>query len=208
MTTTDLDTLTDAVLTDLNDASNGVWSDAQIQRAIKRALRDYSVKCPYRTDEVIEISTAGREQDLSDLDGLCGVEAVWYPYDSDDVDLLPRYVRFEMRLGASLFVLGPTSPQVDEEMRVYYWTMQTLVGLDGATATTLPAEDWDLVALGAAAYAALEASRGAIGVINVSGYTPLHWRDWGRQRLLEFEAGVAAAMSRQASAASGVAVME
>ena len=196
------------VLADLADAGNVVWTDTEIDRAIRRALREYSVKCPYRTDGTITVATAGREQSVTGLTGLCDVERVWFPYDSAEVDALPTWVRFEMRLGAAIFLLSHDSPGVGDKLRVYYWKMHTIDDLDSATSTTLPAGDEDLVALGAAAYAALEKSVGAIGQITVSGYTPLHWRDWAHKQLLKFETGVYEAMSRLAMAAAGVAVME
>ena len=204
---TDLATIQAQVQADLDDVSAAVWSAAEIQRAIRRALRDYSVKCPYRTDGVITVATAGREQSLSTLTGLCDVERVWFPYYSGETDAMPVWVRFEMRLGSSIFLLSHDSPGVGDKFRVYYWKPQAIKDLDSAAATTLPAIDEDLIALGAAGYAAIEASRAAIGTIQVSGYTPIHWREWGHARQLEFENGVREAMGRQALAASGVEAM-
>jgi len=205
---TDLATIRAQVQGDLDDAGAATWTAGEIDRAIRRALREYSVHCPYRTDGTITVATAGREQSLSTLTGLCDVERVWFPYYSAEPDLLPAWVNFEMRLGASLFLLSRDSPAVGEKMRVYYWKMQTIKDLDSAAATTLPVVDEDLIALGAAGYAALEMSRSAVGVVNVSGYTPLHWRDWAECRLRDFEAGVYAAMGRLALAASGAESME
>jgi len=195
------------VQTDLDDAGAATWATGEIDRAIRRALREYSVKCPYETDGTLTVTTAGRERSVATLTGLCGVERVWFPYYSAEPDLLPTWVRFEMRLGSSLFLLSRDSPEVGDKLRVYYWKAQTIEDLDGATATTLPVEDEDLIAKGAASFAALEQARAAIGTIQVSGYTPIHWREWGQRRLLEFENGVREAMGRLALAASGTESM-
>ena len=85
-------------------------------------------------------------------------------------------------------------------IRLYYLKKQTIDGLEGATATTLSADDEELVILGATAYAALEKARTAIGTVGVSQETPDHWRNWGNERLLEFKAGLDFVREREATA--------
>ena len=186
------------VQVDLDDAGAATWSTAELERAIRRALRDYSRATPYRTDGVLTVATAGREQDLLTLTGLCGVERVWFPYYSGEPDLLPTWVPFEMRPGSALFVLGSTSPEVGDKLRVYYWKLHTINGLDSATATTVPDADDDLLAMGASGYAALEKSRSAIGSVQVSGYTPVHWSRWADGRLERFGRGLDRVAARDA----------
>ena len=52
------------VLADLDDAGGDVWSNSEIDRAIRRALRDYSAVCPHRAEASVELDEDGREVDL------------------------------------------------------------------------------------------------------------------------------------------------
>lgn len=199
----DLTTMRVNVAADLDDAGGDIWTNSELERAIRQALRAYSAACPARAETRVELDADGREIDLSDLDGLAGVERVWYPYDAEDDDWPPRWREFELHPDGVLALIVEETPAAGESARVYYWTPHTLDGLDGATATTLPAVDEELIAAGAAGFAALEKSRGAVGQVNVSGYTPLHWAEWAERRLADFAARLAAARGRQAALETG-----
>jgi hypothetical protein len=195
------------VAADLDDAGGDIWSSGELERAIRRALREYSDVCPYRADVVIELEEDGREVDLSDVGELAGVERVWYPYDATSPDWPPRWREFACGAGGVLTLLVSPAPTAGESLMVYYWTPHRLSGLDSATETTLPAADEEIVALGAAGYAALEKSRAAVGQVNVSGYTPLHWAAWAERRLVVFEERLKAVCGRRAALESGPAAM-
>jgi hypothetical protein len=175
------------VAADLGDAGGDIWSADELARAIRRALRDYSAACPRRQETTLTLQAAGREVDLSGVAGLAGVERVWYPYDDAAPDWPARWPRFEVWPGPTLRLLVDEEPAAGAKLRLFYWTLHALDGLDGATVTSLPAADEDVVALGAAAYAALEKARAAVGAVNVAGRTPEQWASWGEGRLVEFE---------------------
>ena len=78
---------------DLMDTGLVVWTVDDIDRAIRRALWEYSQSLPYRADRTVTISTAGREQSLSALTGLLAVERIWWPYYADQPDRTPAYGR-------------------------------------------------------------------------------------------------------------------
>jgi len=195
------------VAADLDDAGGDVWSNSEIDRAIRRALRDYSAVCPHRAVATVELDADGHEVDISGVSSLAGVERVWYPYDATDADWPPRWQKFTYRTDGTLTLLVGPEPAAGESVRVYYWMPHTLNGLDSATATTLPAVDEDTIALGAAGYAALEKSRAAVGQVNVSGYTPLHWAEWAERRLADFGTRLMAACGRQVAVETGPVAM-
>lgn len=203
----DLEAMCAAVAGDLDDAGNAIWTTEELERAVRRALRDYSTASPRRAEAILTLTGAGRELDIAGLDGLIGVERIWFPYDAAAPDWPPHWRAFEAWPEGFLFLDVAEEPAAGEKARLFYWALHTLAGLDGATETTVPAEDEDLVALGAAGYAALEQARAAIGTINVSGYTPLHWRAWAEARLAEFGRRLGDLARRRGVGVAGPAVM-
>lgn len=189
----DLETIRGRLALDLSDSEGVVWSAEELTRAIRRALADYSVVHPCRRIMDLELAEEGRQIDLSAVAELAGVERVWYPYEETRS---PAWQPFEVWPGRQLYLAGEPIPQAGETLRLFYWMAHTLAGLDGAETTTLPPADEELLVLGAAGYAALEKSRGAIGSINISGYTPGHWRRWAEGRLNAFRAHLALAAGR------------
>jgi hypothetical protein len=203
----DLTDLRAALAADLADAGNALWTTDELDRAIRRALRDYSAAQPRRAETTLTLATAGRALDISAVSDLVGVERVWFPYDAGAPEWPPRWRDFEVWPGETLYLDVAEEPAAGEVARLFYWGLHMLDGLDGATETTLPAADEDLLALGAAGYAALEQSRAAIGAINVSSYTPLQWREWAEARLAEFDRRLDALARRRALALAGPVAM-
>ena len=199
----DLTTMRANVAADLDDAGHVTWSTDELDRAIARALSGYSEACPRRAETTLLLSGAGREVDLSSISGLAGVERVWYPYDAGAPDWPPRWRCFELWPDGTLFLAVPEEPAAGESVRIFYWMAHTLDGLGGATETSLPTEDEETVALGAAGFAALEKARGAVGSLQVSGYTPLQWKEWAEGRLAAYEKRLAQAAGRRGLAESG-----
>ncbi len=99
-------------------------------------------------------------------------------------------LRLLLPLAAALAFSPPAlfaqAPEAGQKLLVVCWTAPSVAGIDGAAETTLPAEDAELLVIGAAGYAALERSRSAVDSVNVSGYTPLQWAEWAKGRLEQF----------------------
>ncbi|MDO8750364.1 MAG: hypothetical protein Q7K03_04370, partial [Dehalococcoidia bacterium] len=124
-------------------------------------------------------TTAGsRDLSLATVAGLVAVEAVEHPAGLYP----PSYVRFNVWSG-TLTLLVDSAPSGGLGVNVYYGAVHTL----DATASTLPANLEDLVATGAAAYAALEWASFATNRINVGGEDV--WRQylvWGQELMAAF----------------------
>lgn len=191
---TDLAGFVAMVRYDLGDAGSAVWlTDAEIQRAIRQALHEYSRFLPRWLDGSYTVVTAGRRQPLASFTGLQSVLRVWFPYYATEQDLAPTWVRFEQWPAGYVFLPDGDSPAVGDVLRVFYTMLHTIDDLDSATATTVPSEDEELVCAGAAGFAAQQKAVSTVGVVNVSGYTPLHWRGLASAFLVQFRAALRAA---------------
>lgn len=184
-----LTTMRDNVEQDLDDAGNAVWTAMEIDRAITRALNEYSKANPQHAVTTIAVTSETREFDLSSISGLLRAAKVWWPYTASDAEYPPSWVRFR-GWAKRLYLETDNAPQNGDTLRLYYLKKQTIDGLEGATVTSVAGDDEELVILGAAAYAALQKGRKAVGSVGVSESTPEHWRAWGNERLAEFKAGL------------------
>ena len=180
-----LSELRELVEQDVDDAGNAVWTTAEIDRAIEKALSEYSRARPLQGDGTITLAADGREVSLSTLTGLTTVVRVWYPYTSTDPEDPPQWRQWEL-WGSTLYVLDGDEPASGDVVRVYYHELHTIEDLNSATETTVPPEDEETVVLGAGGYAALEKARGSVGEAGVSTETPEHWLAWATGRINSF----------------------
>ncbi len=183
----DLAALRDLVEADLDDSGNAVWATGEIDRAMTKALHEYSLIRPQQIAGTITLAADGREVSISTLTGLTRIVRVWYPYTSTAPEDPPEWRQWEL-WGSTLYILDGDVPADTLKVRVYYHKAQEIKDLDGAAATTMPAEDEETVVIGAGAYAALEKSRSSVGEAGVSTDTPAHWLDWATGRLDAFKA--------------------
>jgi hypothetical protein len=84
-------------------------------------------------------------------------------------------------------------------MRVFYTKLQTLNGLDGETATTIPLDDESLIATGAAGYAATSRAVDLAEEVTLDRLTAQQVRAWGLAKLQEFRAGLTVIAHRLAA---------
>jgi hypothetical protein len=172
------------------DASNQRWTDAELDRHIQRAVRDFSLSAPLEAKTALSTTAGSRDLSIAGLTDLVAVEAVEYPVGG----YLPTYVPYSVWL-STLTMLIEGAPAGVESVNVYHTKLHTL----DATSSTLPSRFEDVVATGAAAYAALEWASFATNRVNVGGQDV--WRDyltWGQERLAEFERALARHSRRNA----------
>ncbi len=165
------------------DPTDQRWTDAELDRHIQRAVRDFSLSVPLEAKTTLSTTAESRDLSIAGLTDLVAIEAVEYPVG----DYPPTYVPFSVWL-STLTMLVDATPKSAEDVNVYYTELHTL----DATTCTLPARFEDVVATGAAAYAALEWASFATNRVNVGGQDV--WRDyltWGQERLAEFQRALA-----------------
>ena len=159
------------------DANNYRWTDDELNRHIAHAVKDLSEAIPYEQKGTKATTSGSREIDISTITDRISVEAVEYP-----VNKFPqRYQRFSL-WADTLTLLGDEVPD-GSNAYIYYGKLHTL----DASTSTIPAVYEDIIAAGAAGYAAVEWAIYAVNRVNVGGIpTPEEFLRWGRERLNYF----------------------
>lgn len=162
-----LATIRATVRTDLHDedAANERWTDDELDRHVRRALLEYSLVSPLEAKATLQTTAGSRDIDVSSLTPRVRLVAAEYPVGEHP----PAFVPFSL-WGDTLTLDLAGAPAAVEDVDVYWHTTHSINGT-----TTFPASHDDLIAGGAAAYAALEWSSFASNRLNVGGEDV-----WGR----------------------------
>ena len=162
---------------ELKDESSALWSDDELTRHIDRAVAELSEAIPREQKATLATVAGSREVDISSLTDRVMVEAAEYPVD----EFPKRYQRFA--LWADTFTLLGSEVPDGSDCYVYYGKLHTL----DAVTSTIPTRHEDLVAVGAAGYAAISWGVYAVNRVNVGGAAaPREYRIWGKERLRFF----------------------
>lgn len=175
---TTLPDIRDRVRSDLRDldADATRWSDAELDRHISRALADVSLAAPAEATTIVATTPGSRELTTSVLPNFLELESVELP-----VDAFPRrHVPFSV--WADTITLEPPSPPEGERARLRYLARHTL-DEEGAT---LPEALEDVLATGAAGYAAIAWAAYAIDRLTAGDDVAERYRLWGEARLGAF----------------------
>jgi len=165
------------------DAGSYRWTDSELDRHIERAVRELSLAAPLQAKATLTTAAESRDLSLATLTDLVAVEATEYPVGKYP----PSYVPFSLWAG-TLTLLVDEVPLSAQPVNVYYGRMHTL---DASTAT-IPPHLEEVLADGAAAYAAIEWASFATNRINVGGDDVWrHYLTWGQERLAAFAAALA-----------------
>ncbi len=141
------------------DVQSYRWTDDELDRHVGRAVKELSLACPREQKALIATTSGSRDVSVAALTDLVILLAVEYP-----LDRLPRrWVRFSL-FEETVTFLEELAPQGDN-CCVYYGGLHTL----DADGSTLPARYEDLVAGGAAGYAALEWAVHSVDRVNSGG---------------------------------------
>ena len=168
---------------DVRDLSPGacLWSDAEIDRHISRALATFSGALPLPCRVALPTVSGSPDIAISSITACVMLEAVEYP-----VGLFPAAYRRFTVWEDTLTLLDGIVPD-GSLCHVYYGKMHTL----DAQSCTVPALYFDLVAAGAAAYLALAAAVSAVNQVNTGGTAvPGAFLTWGSTRLACFHAAL------------------
>lgn len=177
---TTISTIRARVRQDLHDedSSNYRWTDAVLDRHIGRAVGEYSLHAPLEQRSTLTTTAGSRDVSIASLANLVAVEAVEWPAG----EFPPRRVGFSAwQTTLTLDVVN--APSAVENVYVYWTRVHTLDG----SSSTIPVAHEDLVALGAAAYAALDWTSFATNRINTGGDDVWgRYKAFGEERLRDF----------------------
>lgn len=166
------------------DSANYRWTDNELDRHIGRAVRELSLAVPLEAKTTLATAENSRDLSIAGLTDLVAIEAVEYPVDK----FPPSYIRFSVWLSTLTMLIDGAPAVTGLSVNVYYTKLHTLDG----SSSTVPAKFEDVVAAGAAGYAAVEWSSFATNRVNVGGQDV--WREylaWGQDRLAEFQRALA-----------------
>jgi len=176
----DLPTMRDLVRRDLKDEDplDERWTDDELDRAIQRAVSEFSTRIPREMKNTIATVDGSREIDVSSLTDRVSVDAVELP-----VDEHPRvFQRFA--LYQDTITLTGDREGDGEDCYIFWSKAHTL---DAGT-STIPTQFEALAALGASAYAAISASVYSTNRVTIGGSNvDRDYHYWGRGRLMEFQ---------------------
>jgi len=177
---TTIATIRSRVRQDLHDEDSSAyrWSDAVLDRHITRAVNDYSLATPLEQKSVLTTTPGSRDLSITSLTNLINVEAAEWPAGQYP----PRFVGIS-RWQSTIILDTPNAPSGAENVSIYWTKTHTL---DGST-STLPVAHEDVIAIGAAAYAALDWTSFATNRINTGGEDVWgRYKAFGESRLKDF----------------------
>lgn len=158
------------------------YSQEDIDEAIRWALHRYNEVKPDRTIATLTLPSTGREIDISTITDYHKIESVWWNYDSADPAYPPNWRNFELWPGDILYIKDAEEPTSGDVVRIWYTRLQTINGLDSATATTVPTDHDTIIVIGASGYAAQERVQDT-----EAPRRPTKLREWAEARRKEFE---------------------
>jgi len=159
------------------DAANYRFSNDQVDGAIERVVREFSLACPIEQQDEITTTADSKEIDLSSLSDLLAIVSVEYPMDLEP----PFYQRFEM-WADKLYMTDEGDGSKKARVRWHKWHT-----LDAAS-STIPEQFEELIVLGATGYLATSASVYTVDRATIAGrHATINFLKWGRQRLDRYE---------------------
>lgn len=139
----------------LNDPLEKRFSADLLTCAIRQALQSFDLHLPQTLVATVTIASSGRSQTLTGITGCLYLLNLVSPAAPSQSRLEPE-THFSYRVTAgvpSLHFHGEFIPQPGDVLEVHYAAANTIEGLDGAAATTLPAVSEPAFTAGAAAAA-------------------------------------------------------
>ena len=183
----DLATMTARVREDVQDEdeANYRWTDDQVEGAIERAVREFSIVAPIQQQDDIATVESSRDIDISSLTGLIRMESVEFPIGENP----SHYQKFR--------IWQDTIQMVDEgdggDARVKWYKEHTL----DAESSTIPTQFEEIIVLGATGYLAASASVYTVDKATIAGkWATINFLKWGEQRLERYEKKLKALQSR------------
>jgi hypothetical protein len=164
---------------DLHDEDSSAyrWADSVLDRHIKRAVREYSFYNPLEQKAALTTVSNSRDVDVSSLTPRVRIVAAEYPAGQYP----PSFTPFSL-WGDTLTLDLEGAPAGTPGVSVLWHKVHAING-----SVTFPSTDDDIIATGAAGFAALELASFASNRVNVGGDNVWgRYLDFGQQRLRDF----------------------
>jgi hypothetical protein len=157
------------------DSQNYIWTDAEIQGAIGRAVTEYSLHAPIEQQTDIATTDGNTELDISSLSGLLQVASVEFPLGNS-----PKYMQHFERYAGHLYMEDEGD---GSKARVRWLKIHTL-----GESTTIPAEHEEIIVLGATGYLAMSVSAYTVDKATIAGsQATTNYKAWGMERLQRYD---------------------
>ena len=187
----------------LDDASSARYSDGELTEALRRSLSYYGDSYPNIATHTQTFAAAGREIAL--VSGAANLKIknivrLHFPYDStsEDPPCHEAFYLFNVATAPTLHIQGNYVPQVNDNLKIYYATVHTMGGLDGASADTYPADHTNILVIGAAAVAALSRAAGLSEAVGSRSSDTNQLEAWGNKQFNLFSSMLYAIRSASA----------
>jgi len=167
------------------DDANYRWTNDQVDGAIERVVKEFSIVHPIQQQDDIATVESSRDIDISSLSGLIRVESVEFPIGQN-----PTYYQ--------KFRIWQDTIQMDDEgngddARVKWYKEHTLNG----SSSTIPSQFEEIIVLGATGYLATSASVYTVDKATIAGkWATINFLKWGEQRLDRYDKKLKALKSR------------
>jgi len=157
------------------DEANYRWTNDQVDGAIERVVREFSIVYPIQQQDDIATVDSSRDIDISSLTGRIGVESVEFPIGENP----SHYQKFR--------IWQDTIQMADEgdgsDARVRWYKEHTL-----AESSTIPSQFEETIVLGATGYLAASASVYTVDKATIAGkWATINFLKWGKERLDRYE---------------------
>jgi hypothetical protein len=158
------------------DSENYIWTDAEIQSAILRAVQEYSIHAPMQHQDDIATTEGETEVDITSLENILQVESVEFP--------LGYAVKHMQHIEYWAGRLYMEEEGDGTDARVRWLAKHTIDGDD----TTIPLEHQEIIVLGATGYLAMSASAYTVDRATIAGHWgTISYKAWGTERLARYD---------------------
>jgi len=174
----DLATMRARVREDLQDtdAQNYRWTNDEVDGAIERVVREFSLAYPLQQEDDIATTDDSNEIDISSLTKLLKVNSVEFPLDNT-----PPYYQHFTKYGTSIYMQDEGN---GDDARIRWYKQHTL----DADSSTIPEQFEEIIVLGATGYLATSASVFTVDKATIAGrYATANYLKWGQTRLDRYE---------------------
>ena len=153
------------------DSANYIWTDAEVDAAIERVVREFSFAYPKQELSELDTVNGSKNIDISSLTNLMRAISVEFPIDQE-----PPYLQHFDIWGGNIIMNDKGD---GTKARIKWGKLHTL----GDT-STIPIQFDEFIVMGSTAYLAISASAYNINRATIGGKeTPLNYSKWGQSRL-------------------------